>query len=132
MEKRQEQRPAEGQQNQPQAQAQRQPMIQTPVDIYESKEEFLLIADVPGVKDTGLKVRLERNELMFEATRVWNEEGRTLFHDQRDGYGYTRRFTVPGGIDSSRVTARTKDGVLYIHLPKSEQLKAREIPVRAS
>lgn len=109
----------------------RRELVQAPVDIYESPEEFLLIADVPGVNEANLKIRLERSELTFEA-RTAKEEGRVLHCDQRMVSGYSRRFSLPGGIDGGKVSARVKDGVLYIHLPKSEQLKPREIPVRAS
>jgi len=112
--------------------AERREMVQPPVDIYENDEEFLLIADVPGVSESNLKIRLDRNELTFEAQRNWHEEGRVLSHDQRGGYGYARRFSIPGGIDGTKISARMKEGVLFIHLPKSEQLKPREIPVRTS
>jgi HSP20 family protein len=96
----------------------KQPVIPA-CDVYENKEEILLIADVPGATPDLLGIHLEKGELSLEARR-----------DDAD-CDFRRRFVVPTGIDSEKISAKLKNGVLELHLPKSEAIKPREITVRA-
>jgi HSP20 family molecular chaperone IbpA len=89
------------------------------VDIYENADEFLVLADVPGARPDEVAVQLENDQLSVQARGA----------DPRD---YARTFVVPRGIDASRITAEMKQGVLHLHLPKSDALKPRKIQVRAS
>lgn len=98
--------------------------VAPPVDIFENENEVLLVADMPGVSRESLSVEIDRNELRIEATR-----------DRRVGRvssDFRRRFTLPDGIDASKVSAQLENGVLRLHLPKSEQVKARRIEVKGS
>lgn len=107
------------------------PQVAPPCDVYENKDEILVLADVPGVEPENLHVNLEKGELSLTARRtVTPREGEVLGSELRD-CEYRRRFTVPGGIDANRISAELKDGVLRLHLPKLEALKPRQIPVRA-
>jgi HSP20 family protein len=107
------------------------PQIAPFVDIYESKEEILVVADLPGVTQEGLSIHLEKGELAFEARRA----------DAADvGPGtdvaglpdYRRSFVLPQGIEIDKIVADLKEGLLKIHLPKAAALKPRQIPIRAS
>jgi len=106
------------------------PAIPPRVDIYENREEFLLVAELPGVKGEGLSINVENAELTLEATRSSSAAGALLFSEHRDA-DYRRSFVLPQGIDRERIDAELKNGVLRLHLPKSDALRPRQIPVRA-
>lgn len=111
-------------------QSERRPVIAPACDIYESDEELLVVADLPGVKTEGLRLDVDKGELTMEAHREVAVEGNRVTEELRD-CDFRRRFLVPAGIDGARIEAELKDGVLRLHLPKSAQLKPRQIAVRA-
>lgn len=109
----------------------RRPVVAPPVDIYENRDEILVLAEVPGARADGVTVRLEKNELYLHARR---EDVATNGAESKRAWGadYSRTFIVPRGIDAEKITADMNAGVLRIHLPKSDALKPRRIEVRAS
>ena len=109
----------------------RRPVVAPPVDIYENRDEILVLADVPGAKSDGVTVRLDKNELYLHARREDTVGGTPLLNGARLA-DYSRTFIVPRGIDAEKITAELNAGVLRIHLPKSDAVKPRKIEVRAS
>jgi HSP20 family molecular chaperone IbpA len=109
----------------------RRPVVAPPVDIYENRDEILVLADVPGARTDGVTVRLDKNELYLHARREDAETGSPVLRGTRAA-DYSRTFIVPRGIDAEKITARMTGGVLRIHLPKSDAVKPRKIEVRAS
>jgi HSP20 family protein len=109
----------------------RRPVVAPAVDIYENRDEILVLADVPGARTDGITVRLDKDELYLHARRDEAQAGSAVLGGGRPA-DYTRTFIVPPGIDGSRITAEMNAGVLRIHLPKSEASKPRRIEVRAS
>jgi HSP20 family molecular chaperone IbpA len=107
--------------NESKAPATRAREIPLPVDIYEGKDELLLLADLPGVEPAGLSVSFEAPELRVE--------GRRGSGDAADVYH--RTFRVSEQIDPSGITAELSAGVLKLHLPKAAHTKPRTIEVRA-
>ena len=105
-------------------------LVAPPVDVYENREEFLLIADMPGTTKEDLRIHLDKGQLTFDARRAEPEDGRRLASESR-GTQYHRAFSVPQGIDVDKVTADLRDGVLRVHLPKSAAIKPRQIQVRS-
>ena len=101
-----------------------------PFDIYENKEELLLIADLPGVKADNLKIHMDKNELTIEGLRTRAKHDHVLI-DESPVCDYRRTFVVPPGIDDKKIKAETKYGVIRLHLPKSEDVKPRQIQVKA-
>ncbi len=99
-------------------------------DIYENKEEVLLVADLPGVTPEALKINVDNDELTLEARRDVPSQGAVLSTEYR-ACDYRRSFVVPTGIDTSKIAAELKNGILHLHLPKSEEVKPRQISVRA-
>lgn len=99
-------------------------------DIYENKDEVLLVADLPGVSPEALRINVENDELTLEAPRELASEG-TLVGGELRACDYRRSFVVPSGIDASKIEAELKAGVLRLHLPKSAEVKPRQISVRA-
>jgi len=106
------------------------PAVPPRVDIYENRDEFLLVADLAGVKGEGLSINVENAELTLEATRSSTTSGALLVNEHRDA-DYRRSFVLPQGIDREKIDAEIKNGVLRLHLPKSDALRPRQIPVRA-
>lgn len=90
------------------------------VDIYEGKNELLLVADLPGVDPARLDLRIEPPELRIEAT-VGGDEG----------FAYVRSFNIDERIAADKVSADLNAGVLTVHLPKVDELKPRKIAVQA-
>jgi HSP20 family molecular chaperone IbpA len=88
------------------------------IDVYENDQEFLVFADLPGVKQDGAEITLEHERLSLDA-----KNGSRRYH---------REFIVPPSIDSEKVSATMKAGVLTVHLPKREPYKPRQIAVRSS
>jgi HSP20 family protein len=101
------------------------------VDVYENKEEVLLVADMPGVRPDDIVIRFERGELTLAGKRVKNPEGNLLAAEHRFT-DFQRTFTVPQSIQADAISAEIAHGVLKIHLPKVSAQKPRQIAVKAS
>jgi len=93
-----------------------------PVDIFENKDEILILADVPGVTTEGLAIHLDRDQLTIDARRVETGD---------DAFDYRRVFVVPRGIEADKIVASLNNGVLRLSLPKPAPMKPRQIAVRA-
>jgi HSP20 family molecular chaperone IbpA len=100
------------------------------VDVYENDDEFLLVADMPGVMPNELSIHLDKDELTIESHRAATSKSKLLASEfvARD---YRRSFTVPHGLDMDKVKAEFTNGILSLHLPKSPAVKPRQIQVRA-
>ena len=101
------------------------------VDIYENDDAFVATADLPGLKKDDIDVALEDNVLTVSGERKFEaREGEGSFRRVERSYGTFRRsFALPRGVDSTKVEAKFKDGVLTLTLPKSEVAKGRKITV---
>lgn len=108
---------------------QRQETVTPPVDVYENADELLLVADLPGARSDGIDVQLENGQLTIHAKRSDEATGTPLATEYRTR-DYFRSFSVPQGIDASKIGAQFTAGVLHLHLPKSESLKPRRIDVK--
>jgi HSP20 family molecular chaperone IbpA len=112
-------------------QSDQRPTTTPACDIFENDDEILLLADLPGVTAEALAIHLDGGELTLGARReVTSEAGSAVASEWRQA-DYRRRFVVPSGIDAGKISAQLKNGVLSLHLPKSDELKPREIKVRA-
>jgi HSP20 family protein len=100
-----------------------------PVDIREEADEFVLIADMPGVTKEGLEVTLDANELTLVGHRSPATENREYLHRESRRPSYRRVFEIAPEIDAGRITAHIADGVLTVRLPKAEALKPRKIAI---
>ena len=99
------------------------------VDIYENTEEILLYADLPGVKKEDVSIDLDNGQLTLVGNRFF-EAGKDVQFEEFGSAQFRRVFSVPQGIDLAKVDAELNDGVLKLHLPKSEAVKPRKIEVR--
>jgi HSP20 family protein len=99
------------------------------VNIYETKEGYLLEAEMPGVNKGGLEVTLEGNEITITGRRQAETlVGQPLLRESV-AVDFRRVFEVDPAIDTSRISARMEQGVLQLTLPKSAQVKPRRISV---
>ena len=105
--------------------------IQPPVDIYENEEETLLYADMPGVLKENLKVNIDNGTLSLSGIRKLESRGAARW-EEFGNIEYRRNFSVPQTINVEKVYAELKDGVLKLHLPKSEAAKPRLIEINAA
>jgi HSP20 family protein len=101
------------------------------LDVQETDTEYLIKADLPEVKPEDVKVAIDNGVLALEGERRQEKEEKgKKFHRIERSYGkFVRRLTLPTGVDEKKVAADFKDGVLNVHLPKSEQAKPRTIDV---
>jgi len=111
-------------------QSDQRPSLTPACDIYENKDEILLVADLPGVASEALRIHMDNRELTLEARREVPMAGTALGVEYR-GCDFRRQFLVPTGIDGGKINAELKDGILRLHLPKAEGIKPRSISVRA-
>lgn len=102
-----------------------------PVDIYESEEEILLFADMPGVLKEDVKVNIDNGTLSLSGVRKLQYRGAARWEEFGD-VEFRRNFSVPQTINVEKVYAELKDGVLKLHLPKSEAAKPRLIQINAA
>jgi HSP20 family protein len=105
-----------------------------PVDIEESDREYLIKAELPGMKKEEVKLTVEGGTLSISGERkAEKEEKDKKYHRVERRYGaFSRSFTLPEGALAEKISAEFKDGVLMVHLPKDEKAKPRAIEVKVS
>ena len=104
------------------------------VDIQETEKEYLVKADLPDVKREDVKVEVLEGVLTLEGERRQEKEekGKT-FHKMEREYGkFVRRFSLPSEIDTAKIAAEFKDGVLNIRLPKTAIAKPKLVEVKVA
>ncbi|WP_394841023.1 Hsp20/alpha crystallin family protein [Pendulispora brunnea] len=101
------------------------------VDVFENKDEVLLLAEMPGATADGVNVHLDQGKLTISGRRPPLDAPGVLLAGEFQPRDYHRTFAIPQGIDGAKIAAKFVDGVLQIHLPKSETLKPRRIEVKA-
>ena len=99
------------------------------VNIFETKDGYLLEAEMPSVNKEGLEITLEGNEMTVVGRRQ-NETvpGEPLFRE-RVLADYRRVFELDPAIDTGKIAAKMDQGVLTLTLPKSERVKPRKVTV---
>lgn len=104
--------------------------VAPPVDIYEDEQGLVVVADLPGVQPEALDVGVERGILTIQGRSDHLRAGSPL-HREFELSGYFRQFQLPEEVDSGKITADLKHGVLTLKLPRAERTKPRRIKVRA-
>jgi len=103
------------------------------VDILESKDELVLVADLPGVKSDAIDIHFEEGVLTVHGSVAPRyEEHRQLLLGEYGIGDFERTFSVSEQIDANRIHAQYTAGVLTVHLPKTEAAKPRKIPVQTA
>jgi len=104
------------------------------VDITEDDKEYLIKAELPEVRKEDVKVAVENGLLTISGERrAEKEEKNRKYHRIERAYGsFERSFIVPDDADADKVNAEFKDGVLKVHLSKSEKAKPKQIEVKVA
>ena len=104
------------------------------VDITEDEKEYLVKAELPGLKKEDIKVNVEDGVLTITGERKFEkEEKNKKYHRIERSYGnFTRTFTLPEAVKADKVAAEFKDGVLHVRLPKDETAKPKTIEVKVA
>ena len=105
-----------------------------PVDIYEVEGELVLKAELPDMKREDIDVSVENNTLTIRGERKLDSEiKQENFHRVERAYGsFVRTFSLPPTVDSGRIGAEYKNGVLTVTLPMREEAKPRTIDVKVA
>lgn len=109
------------------------PTFRPRVDIYETDDGLVLLADMPGANPGSIDVNLDRRELTIRARIDEDEpEDMSVVHREYETGDFERHFQLAGDFDVERIEAKLKDGVLRLKLPKAPEQEARRIEVKAS
>lgn len=102
------------------------------VDISEDDKEYIITAELPEVKKENVKVTVENGALCITGERSFEKkEKNKRYHRIERSYGnFLRSFALPEDADAGKVSADFKEGVLKVHLPKSEKAKPQEVEVK--
>ena len=104
------------------------------VDITEDDKEYLIKTELPEVKKDEVKVTVENGVLTITGERKFEKEEKgRKYHRVERAYGnFVRSFTLPDDADANKVNAEFKDGVLKVHVAKSEAAKPKHIEVKVN
>nr|WP_320017507.1 Hsp20/alpha crystallin family protein [uncultured Desulfobacter sp.] len=99
-------------------------------NLYEHGDNFEIRAEVPGLEKDNLNVKIQGNYLEISGERGSDvPEGYKTHKTERGVGSFSRSFTLPADVDSTKVEATLKDGVLYLTLPKHEAAKPKKISI---
>lgn len=103
-------------------------------DVKETKDAFVFKADLPGVKESDLDVRLTQNRLTIAGKRESEktDKGETYYTYERSSGSFSRTFTLPEGVDADKIKAELKNGVLTVELPKPPELQPKKVEVKST
>lgn len=105
------------------------------IDVKEDEKEISVLAELPGMDEKDIEVLLTENTLTLkgEKKEEKEEKGKDYYHMERAYGSFNRVIPLPQGIDTKKVSATFKKGVLTVKLPKTEEAKAKgkKIPVKA-
>jgi HSP20 family protein len=99
------------------------------VNVFETKDGYVLEAEMPGVNKEGLDISLEGTEITITGHRQHEHPAGETLVSERQPVDYRRVFELDPAIDTGKIIARMEQGVLTLTLPKSERVKPRKITI---
>ncbi len=101
------------------------------VDIFESDNELVLTAEVPGIDEKDIEISLENNVLSIKGERKFDKETKEEnYHRIERSYGtFYRSFTLPSHVDSEKINAVHENGILKIRMSKKHELKPKKVKI---
>jgi len=101
------------------------------VDVSETKDNVIIKAEMPGIKKDDVKISIQDNVLTMKGEKKQEKEEKDAnYHRIERSYGsFCRSFTLPTSVKTDKIKATYKDGILTITLPKTEEVKPKEIPI---
>lgn len=104
------------------------------MDIYEDKEAIKVYVDLPGMQKKDVAISIEENVLTVKGERKFEEEDKkkNYYRIERSYGTFRRSFALPNNVDTGKISANMKDGILTIYVPKKEESKPKEIEINVS
>lgn len=101
------------------------------VDIYETENELVLSAEVPGIDEKDIEIKIDDGTLSIRGERKFEKETKEEnYHRIERAYGsFFRSFSLPNYIDQEGIRAEHEDGVLKIHMPKRAESKPKTVKI---
>jgi len=101
------------------------------VDIYETENELVLTADIPGINEKDIEVKIEDNTLSIKGERKMEKETKeeNYYRIERSYGNFYRSFTLPHNIDQDKINAEHENGILKITMPKKPELKPKNVKI---
>jgi len=106
------------------------PFVVPDVNIYETEDSYVLQAEMPGVTKEGLEITLEGNTLAFIGRRHEEPRAGNVLYSESRGANFRRVFELDPAIDTGKISAEMRQGVLTLTLPKAERVKPRKIEIK--
>ena len=103
-------------------------------DVWETPDEMVISVEMPGFTEKDIRLSVTGDQVLIQGERRWegSEPQKATFHRRERWYGKVERaFSLPIPVESSKVVASYRDGVLTVRLPKAEGIKPREIKIQA-
>jgi len=99
-------------------------------DIYENADEYILVANMPGVSRSEVQVKvIEESLIVFGRINYDETINRDYILNENELGNYFRKFKISDSIDKAKISAKYDNGQLIVHLPKSEKIKPRTIDI---
>jgi HSP20 family protein len=105
-----------------------------PVDVFESGDDLLIRAEIPGVEKDDIEINVENNSLTIRGERKHEKETaeERAYRRERTYGTFLRSFRLPRTVDSARISASYRNGVLELRLPRAEEARAKKIRIEAA
>lgn len=101
------------------------------VDIYETTDDYFLVANMPGVIKEDVKIKLEEGDLVIMGrTNFVGELNHKYLMKEIDSSNYYRKFKISESINEEKIEAKLENGRLFVHLPKVERVKPKTIEIK--
>ncbi len=107
----------------------RERYVAPPVDIYETPDGLTVLADLPGVGKDGLDIQVKDDILTIVARSQNAPKGEPIYREFQP-VSYQRQFQLSDAVDTGRISAEFKHGVLTLRLPKAEEAKPKKVEVK--
>ena len=103
------------------------------VDVHEDGSEIVYTVELPGFDKKEIDISVNEGLLAISADRSFEDKKETKYHHLERSYGkFYRNFRLPDSVDETKISAELKNGVLSLRLPKREEVKPRQIPVKVN
>jgi HSP20 family protein len=100
------------------------------VNVFSDGEDFVLVAEVPGVKKEDLEIQVRGDTLRIHGKKtIAHDDSASVHRRERTAGQFDRTLTLPAEIDAAKVSADYRDGVLTLRLPRAESAKPRTVTI---
>jgi HSP20 family protein len=100
------------------------------INVFNDGDDFVVVAELPGVKKEDLDIQVRGDTLRIRGRKtIAHSEGASIHRRERVAGEFDRTVTLPDDIESAKVAAEYRDGVLTLRLPRAESAKPRTVAI---